>query len=84
MSTRCTIKSARDEGTGQGFHLYEDLVQDKNCVMLELEGLPFETSAFFTSRGTFDTRVLLTIPRYWARELGLLPEEGLPTAAPRK
>lgn len=25
MSTRCTIKDARDDATGQGFHLYEDL-----------------------------------------------------------
>ena len=71
MSPQCTIKNTRDKGTGQGFHLYEDLVQDEDCVM-ELEGLPFETSTFFTSHGTFDTRILLTIRRGWAHELGLL------------
>lgn len=83
MSPQCTIKNTRDEGTGQGFHLYEDLVQDEDCVM-ELEGLPFETSTFFTSHGTFDTRILLTIRRGWAHELGLLPEESIPSDAPRK
>jgi hypothetical protein len=64
--------------------LYEDLVQDENGVMMELEGLPFETSTFFTSRWTFDTRLLLTIRRRWARELGMLPEESIPSDAPRK
>ena len=84
MSPQCTIKDARGEGTGQGFHLYEDLVQDENGVMMELEGLPFETSTFFTSRWTFDTRLLLTTRRRWARELGMLPEESIPSDAPRK
>jgi hypothetical protein len=52
--------------------LYEDLVQDENGVMMELEGLPFET------------RLLLTTRRRWARELGMLPEESIPSDAPRK
>ena len=28
MSTRCTIRETRDESTGLGFHLYEDLLDD--------------------------------------------------------
>jgi hypothetical protein len=45
MSTRCSIKHDRDEGTGQGFHLYEDMADERDCVMLDLEGFTFETSS---------------------------------------
>lgn len=76
MSTRCTIKDARDDASGQGFHLYEDLAESDNSVMLELEGFTFETSVSFDSSGDFHTRVLLRIPKRWARRLGLLPEAG--------
>lgn len=47
MSTRCTLRDARDEATGQGFHLYEDLGDECDCVMLEIEGFTFETSVSF-------------------------------------
>lgn len=77
MSTRCTIKEARDEASQQGFHHYEDLAEDSNFVILELEGFTFETSASYTSSGDLDTRVLLRIPKRWARKLGLMP--GVPT-----
>ncbi len=76
MSTRCTIRDARDEASGRGFHLYEDLAENGNCVMLELEGFTFETSVSFASSGDFETRVLLRIPKRWARKLGLIGEEA--------
>jgi hypothetical protein len=44
MSTRCTIKYERDESTGQEINLYEDLLDDPSCMLLELEGFTFETS----------------------------------------
>ena len=63
MSSKCTIRNARDEASGQGFHLYEELAESGNCVMLELEGLTFETSVSFASSGDLETRVLLRIPK---------------------
>jgi hypothetical protein len=74
MSTRCTIKEARDEASRLAFHLYEDLLEDQTSVTLEIRGFAFETSAFFTSSGEFGTRALLRIPKRWASKLGLIPE----------
>ena len=76
MSTRCTIKDDRDEGTGQGFHLYEDLADESDCVMLELEGFTFETSVAFTPSGRPDMRVLVRVPKRFARSLGLLATDS--------
>lgn len=76
MSTRCTIKDAKDNVNGKGFHLYEDLAESDNSVMLELEGFTFETSVFLDSSGDIHTRALLRIPKPWARRLGILPEGG--------
>lgn len=73
MSTRCTIREARDEATGRGFHLYEDLLDDGDCVMLELEGMTFETSVAFAPSGRPEMRVEVRIPRSMARRMGLLP-----------
>jgi hypothetical protein len=72
MSTRCTIKSDQDEATGQGFHLYEDLADGRDCVLLDLENFTFETSVFFTSSGRPEMRILVRIPKLWARKLGLI------------
>jgi hypothetical protein len=72
MSTRCTIKSDRDESTGQGFHLYENLGDGRDCVLLDLENFTFETSVYFALSGRPEMRVLACIPRLWARKLGLI------------
>ena len=72
MSTRCTIKDARDEATGQGFHLYEDLADERDCVMLDLEGFTFETSVSVAPSGRHESRILVRIPKRWARALGLI------------
>jgi len=72
MSTRCTIKHERDESTGQEIHLYEDLLDDPGCVLLELEGFTFETSVSVAPSGRLGTRALLRIPKLWARKLGLI------------
>ena len=74
MSTRCTIQYARDEATGQGFHVYEDLLDEGGCVMLEIKGMTFETSVRFASSGRPEMRVEVRIPRHMARRMGLLPE----------
>lgn len=63
MSTRSTIKDDRDEATGQGFHLHEDLMDKRDCVMLDLEGLTFETSVSFAPSGGLEMRVLVPIPK---------------------
>jgi len=76
MSTRCTIKDDLDEGTGQGFHLYEDLADERNCVMLDLEGFTFESSVAFTPSGRPEMRVLVRIPKRFARSLGLIANDG--------
>ena len=73
MSTRCTIVEARDESTGLGFHLYEDLWDEGDCVMLELEGMSFETSVRYSSSGRPEMRAEVRIPRFMARKMGLLP-----------
>ena len=76
MSTRCTIKDDRDEATGQGFHLYEDLVDERDCVMLDLEGFAFQASISFAPSGRLGTRALLRIPKPWARKLGLIANDS--------
>ena len=76
MSTRCTIKYERDESTGQGIHLYEDLLDDPGCVLLELEGFTFETSVSVAPSGRLGTRALLRIPKHWARKLGLIANDS--------
>lgn len=72
MSTRCTIKQDRDEAAGQGFHLYEDLADERDCVMLDLEGFTFESSVSFAPSGKPEMRVLVRIPKRFARSLGLM------------
>lgn len=74
MSTRCSLKHERDEATGQGFHLYDDLADERDCVMLELEGLTFETSVSFAPSGRLETRILVRIPKRFARALGLIAD----------
>lgn len=76
MSTRCTIKDARDEATGQGFHLYEDLADERDCVMLDLEGFTFETSVSFGPSGRQEMQVLVRIPKRFARSLGLIANDN--------
>jgi hypothetical protein len=76
MSTRCTIKHDRDEATGQGFHLYEDLANESGCVMLDLEGFTFEASVFFGPSGKPKMRVLVRVPKRFARPLGLIANDG--------
>lgn len=76
MSTRCTIKHARDEAAGQGFHLYEDATDERDCVLLDLEGMTFESSVEFAPSGRPEMRVRVRIPRHLARKLGLLPDAG--------
>lgn len=76
MSTRCTIKDDRDERTGQGFHLYEDLADESDCVMLEFEGFTFETSVTFAPSGRPEMQVLVRIPKRFARSLGLIANDS--------
>jgi len=76
MSTRCTIKSDHDEATGQGFHLYDDLADERDCVMLNLEGFTFETSVSFAPSGRPEMRVVVRIPKRFARSLGLIAKGG--------
>jgi hypothetical protein len=75
MSTRCTIKNDRDEATGQGFHLYDDLADERDCVMLDLEGFTFEASVSFAPSGRPEMRVLVRIPKRFARPLGLIADD---------
>lgn len=72
MSTRCSLKYELDEATGQEIHLYEDLMDDRDCVMIQVEGFTFETSVSVELSGRLTTRVQLRIPKHWARRLGLV------------
>jgi hypothetical protein len=76
MSTRCTIKYERDESTGQEIHLYEDLLDDPGCALLDLEGFTFETSVSVAPSGRLGIRALLRIPEPWARKLGLITNDS--------
>ena len=74
MSTRCTVSETRYESTGLGFHLHEDLLDDGDCVMLELEGMTFETSISFAPSGRPKMRVEVRIPGLWRAGWGFCPE----------
>jgi hypothetical protein len=56
--------------------LYEDLADERDCVMLELEGFRFEASVFFGPSGRPKMRVLVRVPRRFARSLGLIANDG--------
>lgn len=80
MSTKRTLKVQLDD-TGAGFHLYQDteeLDDDGNGpVHLDLENVTFEAGAGHKPGGG---GVDVTIPRAWARALGLLtPDTALGT-----
>jgi hypothetical protein len=75
MSTRYTIKNDRDEAAGQGFHLFEDVADERDCVMLDLEGFTFESSVSFAPSGRPEMRVLVRIPKRFARSLGLMIQD---------
>lgn len=75
MSMRCTIRHDHDDGTEQGFHLYEDLSDERDCVMLELEGFTFETSVSFALSGKPEMRILMRIPKRMARSMRLIATE---------
>ena len=72
MSTRSTIKYERDENSGAGFHLFEDVLDDnpdnEATVYLELFHVPMVN--VLCCHGNC---VEVEIPREWARKLGMLP-----------
>jgi hypothetical protein len=76
MSTRCTIKDPRDEAIGKGFHLYEDLADERDCAILDLGGLMFETLVSFAPSSGPEKRVVVRIHNRFARSLGLIPNNG--------
>lgn len=79
MSTKQSIKWERsEEGNGDGFHLYEDLMNERISppVYLELIGTEFTAESW---DGGMAVRV--TIPRAWAIKLGLIEDEPTTEAA---
>ena len=70
MSTRSSIKHYLDDATGNGFHLFGDVMEDgpDPPVYLELIGIPAASLHYEDGHAV----VLVTIPREWARKLGLL------------
>lgn len=79
MSTRQSIKYERsEEGNGDGFHLYADLVDDgiSPPVYLELIGTEFTAESWDGGMS-----VTVVIPRDWAIKLGLIEEEPTTEAA---
>ena len=73
MSTRSSIKYELDDTTGNGFHLFGDVLDDEvdAPVYLELTGIYAATLSYEDGHAV----VLVTIPRDWARKLGLLKKE---------
>ena len=47
-------------------------MEDRDCVMLSVEGFTFKSSMAVVLSARLNTRVLLQIPKRWARKLGLL------------
>ena len=78
MSTKQTIKYQRDDETGAGYHLYQDMLElDDNGngpVHLELNSIAFEAGSGWLSGGG---GVDVTIPRAWAEALGLVMPNAL-------
>ena len=64
MSTKVTIQHHSEPGGAAGFHLYKDVLDDdEGPIYLELTGVEFEATP---------KNVVVTIPRDWAKELGLI------------
>lgn len=72
MSTRKTLKYERsEEGNGDGFHLFDDLLNrgESPPVFLELIGTEFSAESWDGGMS-----VTVSIPRDWAVKLGLIEE----------
>jgi hypothetical protein len=75
MTTRLSLKKERNKATGEGFHLFREY-NWPDSVTLELEGVPFESSAWIDpATGKTETSISIRIPDSWARKLGLIGDE---------
>lgn len=64
MTTRCSLKYERDECSGQGVHLYEELAEDRNCVKLLVLPNP----------ATYSSVMLPLVPELYCQPFyGILP-----------
>jgi hypothetical protein len=45
MSTKDILRRERDESTGQGFQVYNEIFDEEGDVYLELEGFHFEAAS---------------------------------------
>lgn len=84
MSTKSTIRYETDEGSQQGFHLYDEVFDEEN-VYLELQGFQFECSTSVELSGNGVPGLTVKLPRAWAEKLGLttLPgNEPIPVSRP--
>ena len=82
MSTKSTIRYETDEGSQQGFHLYDEVFDEEN-VYLELQGFQFECSTSVELSGNGVPGLTVKLPRAWAEKLGLitLPRSEPPTVS---
>jgi hypothetical protein len=71
MSTKSTIRYETDEGSQQGFHLYDDVFDEEN-VYLELQGFQFQSSTSVELSGNGAPSLTVKLPFMWAEKLGLV------------
>jgi hypothetical protein len=71
MSTKDILRQERDESTGQGFQVYNQIFDEEGDVYIELEGFHFE-AASSAPLVTGKPRLVVQLPREWAQKIGLL------------
>ena len=84
MSTKSTIRYETDEGSQQGFHLYDEVFDEEN-VYLELQGFQFECSTSVELSGNGVPDLTVKLPRAWTEKLGLIAlprNEPIPVSRP--
>lgn len=71
MSTKDILRQERDDKTGQGFQVYNEIFDEDGDVYLELEGFHFH-AASSDAMVTGTPQLVVRLPREWAQKIGLL------------
>jgi hypothetical protein len=71
LSTKDILRQERDDRTGRGFQVYNEIFDEDGDVYLELKGFHFE-AASSAALVAGKPRLVVQLPREWAQKIGLL------------
>jgi hypothetical protein len=75
MSTKDIVKQHFEKDTGRSFEVYSEIFDEEGDVYLELEGFHFEAASSGLRVVNGKPRLVVQLPREWARKIGLVDNE---------